>query len=1348
MNELINEFRRALDAHADGRLERAPLERMLHDNLARAPHLAAAHGACIEVCRRSGRIDEATCLALSAIVSTFQQAQSAPAAASAPPPADGGAAPEKTQLRAPGRASMPSDTGAEKTRFRAPRAAATPVPPAATASGLTGATGTGLPTGSRPTGSSWGDLSQWAAHAPTLGPGSIVKDRFVLEEELGRGGMGIVFKARDLRKEEAQDRNPYVAIKLLNDEFRRHPESLKALQRESRKAQQLAHANVVAVYDFDRDGANVFMVMELLEGKSLDRVIREHEETGLGVEQALRITRGLCRAMAYAHEQGVVHSDFKPANAFLTNSGVVKVFDFGIARAAKRTDHLATGSLTLFDPGTLGALTPTYASCEMIEGLEPDTRDDVYAIACVAYELLTGKHPFNRLSAVQARDKGMIPKRPRGLKRHQWRALRRGLAFNREERTASAQQFLNELLPRQRRPTVHIGVAAVLVIVLVVAATLVPSYLSKRREQALVETLAAGDDVEFDAVLAQVRALTPEQRAAVLLNDRARTGLIQVFERHINAATDPNAARVDYPRARQLLAELQDLLPDSLAVKDLEDRLIARENDEIKRLSDLFDEYLEAGLLIDVQGPQNVRTVLADIARVDAENRLLHDPRLPGAFAAQAAAALRAGDATLAQALIAAGLEFDPQDATLADLADQAARGLDEQARLARAQTLEDLLGAMLANDPDFVELERQRASINELSALAPRSPVLARVQQVAERALGEQTQALAGQGEHARALALVADNADLLSTSFIEQQRARLGRAPGTEQARAAAVAEIQGRLAALLAEHSADPAWSERFDLELRRLAAYLPAADAYVVDIKSRAANAYLEDARELRSAARLAEAARVLERARAYAPTNAALADEERLLAAARSERDAAAEQRNRLAQLDALKHKLMVQARANDVTEALASLQELRAHLPAADPFLTQEAPQAIGEAYLRLASIAARDGRYANAVTLAARAGEVAPSLSNATALQERYARYQAIAQALQTAITLDVAATRSELERLARADAGEAAAVRQRLARTLVERIRASGDAALVERLTAAAQALFPDQPILSSLAQPDAGSERPADVPPPDVAPDPEPATPAPQPAAPPQRTPSAASGAAQGAAAAAQSAGTAEPLAPRAAPDIPCTARLAGYGRRRQAVCYDTFDGGGRGPDLVVIPAMDGGAPYALGRTEVSNGDYAVYCARTDACTAPSGHADHPLTNITLDEAQRYLAWLSTVTGASYRLPTDAEWTHAAAAQGGQANSSSINCVVEIGGKKVRGVALEPVQSGAANAWGLYNPVGNAQEWALAGEGVVVRGGAYSDNLSACTPQASRPHSGAADAVTGLRVLREIE
>jgi Protein kinase domain/Sulfatase-modifying factor enzyme 1 len=1405
----MNEFRQALDAHAAGQLDLDALERTLTTTLVHQPQMAAAHGAYIEAVYRSGRISGEAYLRLIQTVRSFQQGQSSAAAAAAPPAAapvtEGG---DKTQFRAPApapKADAPA-AAAEVTQFRAPRAATatgsgearaptstgnfigtatgTGAPtstgsvtgtgiPTPTGTGVTGMgtpttgmgtptgtsaptgtgvpTGTGAPTGSRPTGSNWSDPSLWASGAVQLGVGSVVKDRFVLEQELGRGGMGIVYKARDLRKEEAQDRNPYVAIKLLNEEFRRHPESLKALQRESRKAQHLAHANIVTVYDFDRDGANVFMVMELLEGQSLDRVIRDAQDTGVPLKQAMNLIRGLCRAMAYAHEQGVVHSDFKPANAFLTQEGVVKVFDFGIARAAKRADNVS-GSTTLFDPGTLGALTPTYASCEMIEGLEPDPRDDVYAIACVAYELLTGNHPFNRLSAVQARDKRMTAKRPRGLKSAQWRAIRRGLAFDREQRTASAQQFLNELMPRARRPTVHVGVAAAVVAVLVVGGTLLPSYLAKRRERSLIDELAAGDSSKLDAVVMQLRALTPEQRAAILLNDRARAGLIAVFESRINAATEESSAAVDFPRARALLTELQSFLPDSLAVKDLQDRLVARENDQIKRLSDQFDDYLRRGLLVERQGPQNIGAVLASIRSIDAENRLLRDPRLPGAFAEHAGRALRAGDAALAQSLVAAGLSFDPEDATLADLRDEAQRALGEQQLLARARTLEESLAALQGAQASFADLDSRRAEIIELRSVAPDSAVLASVQQFAQREVAAQTAALIEQGAHAQALDLVARHADLLPATFVDQQRERLASAQGAAEQRATAVAQIKSRIDSLLAEHNADVAWGAQFDQELRRLAAYVSAGDAYVTDAKARAASAYVEEARELRTAQRLAEAGRMLEQAREYAPRSADLPAEEKLLADARTARDAASQQRNRLAQLEALKQKLLVQARANEVAEALASLKELRTNLPQDDAYLTAQAPQAIGGAYLRLASIAAKDGRYANAVTLTTRATEVAPTMTGLGAVQERYSRYQAIDQTLRTASTIDVAATRGELDRLARLDAAEAAAVKQRMARDLVARIRSTSDAAATARLTAAAQELFAGELALKGLTEAADSKVAPADTVSQTSAAPAAPAA-AEQSVAGAERMAAANATAAEGNARAA----TARPggavaevsVPPRLVPEIACSAKLAGYGRRKQAVCYDTFDGGGRGPDLVVIPAGEGSVKtLAFGRTEISNAEFALYCIRTGTCKAPAGPPDYPVTGISLEQAQNYLAWISSVSGAVYRLPSDGEWTYAVNAQGRGADRSSINCSVEIGGKKVRGVALEPVQSGAANGWGLYNYLGNAQEWVVASNFIAARGGSYSDNMSMCAAETSRPHSGAADAMTGLRVVREIE
>ena len=172
------------------------------------------------------------------------------------------------------------------------------------------------------TGSTWSDPSTWTERdAAPLGPGSSLKGRFVLERVVGRGGMGVVYKARDLRKVEAQDRDPFVAIKVLNDDFRRHPESLKALQREARKAQTLAHPNIATVFDFDRDGATVYIQMEFLDGEPLDKLTKR--TSGLPYAEAYPLIAGMGRALSYAHGKGIVHSDFKPGNCFVTAGYVV-----------------------------------------------------------------------------------------------------------------------------------------------------------------------------------------------------------------------------------------------------------------------------------------------------------------------------------------------------------------------------------------------------------------------------------------------------------------------------------------------------------------------------------------------------------------------------------------------------------------------------------------------------------------------------------------------------------------------------------------------------------------------------------------------------------------------------------------------------------------------------------------------------------------------------------------------------------------------------------------------------------------------------------------------------------------
>jgi serine/threonine protein kinase len=276
-------------------------------------------------------------------------------------------------------------------------------------------------------------------HGP-LEPGSIIKKRFVLEKLLGKGGMGLVFGAIDRRKEEARDPNPRVALKVLNADFQRHPQAFMALQREARKAQTLAHPNVVTVFDFDRDGDAVYMTMELLEGRGLDSMTREGRGNGVKRDVALPIIRGIAEGLAYAHRKGIVHSDLKPGNVFITEDSTAKVLDFGIARAVPSMNTEA--SRDVFDAGSLGAYTEAYATDEMVDGVDPHPADDMYALGIIAYELLTGFHPYQRHSAPAARKLGLKPEPLKGLKRKEVRAIERCLSFDRKQRPQSAGDFL------------------------------------------------------------------------------------------------------------------------------------------------------------------------------------------------------------------------------------------------------------------------------------------------------------------------------------------------------------------------------------------------------------------------------------------------------------------------------------------------------------------------------------------------------------------------------------------------------------------------------------------------------------------------------------------------------------------------------------------------------------------------------------------------------------------------------------------------------------------------------------------------------------------------------------------
>lgn len=292
--------------------------------------------------------------------------------------------------------------------------------------------------------------------------GDVLRDRFVIERVLGEGGMGQVFLARDWQAEKS---NPFVALKVLGASFRDHPQAFAALRREATQSRTLTHPNIVAVFDFDRAGDHVYMVMEYLKGQALDALIGSRPQGGK-LAEVWPLIEGIARGLEYVHQKNIVHADVKPRNVMVTENGEVKVLDLGIARTLD--ENQASGSTTRFDPETLGALTPQYASPEMFEGQTPRPQDDIFALGCIAYELLTGKHPYDRRTAIEARSMRLEPKRPPGLKTRQWKAIKTSLAMQRAERPSTVTEFIRALSPHGSGTSAWpwIAVATILFVVL------------------------------------------------------------------------------------------------------------------------------------------------------------------------------------------------------------------------------------------------------------------------------------------------------------------------------------------------------------------------------------------------------------------------------------------------------------------------------------------------------------------------------------------------------------------------------------------------------------------------------------------------------------------------------------------------------------------------------------------------------------------------------------------------------------------------------------------------------------------------------------------------------------------
>lgn len=201
--------------------------------------------------------------------------------------------------------------------------------------------------------------------------------RYEVIERVGGGGMALVYKAQDLLL------NRNVAIKVLRQQFVHDEEFIRRFRREAQSAASLSHPNVVSIYDVGQEDDVHYIVMEYVEGKNLNEIIKERAP--LQVDEAVHIASQIADALDHAHHNQIIHRDIKPHNILIGRNGRVKVTDFGIARAVTSTTITQTGSVV----GSVHYFSPEHA-----KGIVTGEKSDLYSLGIVLYQMLTGRLPF------------------------------------------------------------------------------------------------------------------------------------------------------------------------------------------------------------------------------------------------------------------------------------------------------------------------------------------------------------------------------------------------------------------------------------------------------------------------------------------------------------------------------------------------------------------------------------------------------------------------------------------------------------------------------------------------------------------------------------------------------------------------------------------------------------------------------------------------------------------------------------------------------------------------------------------------------------------------------------------
>jgi hypothetical protein len=652
------------------------------------------------------------------------------------------------------------------------------------------------------------------------------------------------------------------------------------------------------------------------------------------------------------------------------------------------------------------------------------------------------------------------------------------------------------------------------------------------------------------------------------------------------------------------------------------------------------------------------------------------------------------------------------------------------------------------------------RSKVPQLQALRraqPDSAVFAAAQDRLTRLIDPMVASAIAQHQVGDAQSTLNEFADLLPTAFVVKQRTGIASVTGDTQVRDSAAEQLRAKIDKETASPQSDDTWVNTLQRDLKNLEAIVGANDPALAQARSRTSQGFLAQSKGLLASRRLTEAQRVLDLARQFGLPSDVYQAQASDLAQAHTQLEAENRARESSAQLVAAKQRVLDQALADHIDVAESQFAQLQKTLPANDAFITTDAPRAIAEAYLVRARRAAGQMHFDLALQNAQAAQQAAPGLPEFNQALQRFQSASELAHSFET--LEDFRPLRGALEQLRDAErASGNRAIPLGLLRVVVDRLNRVGaqDPAAAMRLRVSAMPLFPyaNLPTFNAAAagQPatpagPAPSQTVTPIPAPAATPTPSAAHAEPQPMQQPSTAPTASPSPKPRPKPAsinneAQSVQTA-PLVPSAASSVaagPCNALPVDAAGG--TACRDTFGKGEHGPEMVLIPAGIELGRFAMMRNEASIGDYNAYCVSSKGCTAVSASDPNlPITSISVDDAQKYAAWLTVQSGAKYRLPMEREWKRAAA----RVRDADANCLA---GGSGRGSALRSSMVGALNDFGMRNVVGNVQEWATsAAGGLKALGGAIGDPIEICQTEFSRPHNGQADGRTGFRLLREM-